>query len=42
MRIGSYLRTMGKIKVLDSDLEDVEIALDTYVEVNIISLEFIR
>jgi len=42
MRIGSYLRTMGKIKVLDSDSEDVEIALDTCAEIDTIDIEFAK
>ena len=42
MRIGSYLRTIDKLNVLDSELEDVEIVLDTSIEIDTISIEFIR
>ena len=42
MRTGSYLRTMGKLNTLDDNPEDVEIALDTYVEVDTIYIEFVR
>jgi len=42
MRTGSYLRTMGKLNTLDDDPEDVEIALDTCVEVDTICIEFAR
>ena len=42
IRTGDYLRTIGKLSVLDSNLEDVEIALDTYAEVDIVGIEFIR
>ena len=33
---------MGKLNVLNSDPEDVEVALDTYAEIDIVSIEFIR
>ena len=33
---------MGKIKVLDSDSEDVEIALDTCAEIDTIDIKFAR
>ena len=42
MRIGSYLRTMGKLNVLDGKLEDVGIALDTCAEVDTIDIKFAR
>ena len=42
MRTGSYLRTMGKLNTLDDNPEDVEIALDTCVEVDTIYIEFAR
>ena len=42
MRTGDYLRIVGKLNVRDSDLEDVEIALDTCVEVDTVSVEFTR
>lgn len=42
MRTGDYLRTMGKLNVLDSDPEDVEIALDTCAEIDTVSVEFAR
>ena len=42
MRTGDYLRTVGKLNVLDSDLEDVKVALDTYVEIDTIGIDFVR
>jgi transposase InsO family protein len=42
MRTGDYLRTMGKINVSDSDPEEVEIALDTCAEVDIVGVEFAK
>ena len=42
MRLGNYLRIMGKLHLLDSDPEDMEIALDTCVEVDTISVEFVK
>ena len=41
MRTGNYLCTMGKLNVHD-DTEDVEIALDTYAEVDLIGVEFVK
>ena len=42
IRTRSYLRTMSKLNTLDDDPEDVEIALDTCVEVDTIYIEFAR
>jgi hypothetical protein len=42
MRTGDYLRTMGKINVSDSDPEEVEIALDTCAEVDIVGVKFAK
>ena len=42
IRTEDYLRTVGKLNVLDSDLEDVKVALDTYVEVDTIGVDFVR
>ena len=42
MRTGDYLRTMGKLNVLDSEPEDVEVALDTCAEIDTVGVEFIR
>ena len=42
MRTGDYLRTMGKLNVLDSKPEDVEIALDTCAEIDTVGVEFAR
>jgi len=42
IRTGDYLRIVGKLNVRDSNLEDVEIALDTCAEVDIVSVEFTR
>ena len=41
MRVGSYLCTTGKLYAL-GESEDVEIALDTCAEVDIICIEFAR
>ena len=41
MRVGSYLRTMGKLNAL-GDTEDVEIALDTCAEIDTICTEFAK
>jgi hypothetical protein len=42
MRTGDYLHIMGKINVSDSDLEEVKIALDTCVEVDIVGVELAK
>ena len=42
MRTGDYLRTIGKLSVLEDELEDVEVALDTCAEVDTISVDFIK
>ena len=42
MYTGNYLRTIGKLNVRDSDLEDVEVALDTYAEIDTISIKFAK
>ena len=42
MRTGDYLRTMGQLNVLDSEPENVEIALDTCAEIDTIDVKFAR
>ena len=42
IRIRDYLRTIGKLRVLNSKLKNVGIALNTYVEIDIINIEFAR
>jgi hypothetical protein len=40
--MGEYLRTTGKLNVLESDPEDVEVALDTCAEIDTISVGFAK
>src|ERR1700754_75838 len=40
MRIGDYLRTEGKLINGKADAEDIDIALDTCAEVDVISIDF--
>ena len=42
MRTGNYLRTVGKLNIRDNDLKDIEVVLDIYIEINIISIEFVK
>ena len=42
MRTGDYLRTMSKLSVLDSELENVKVTLNTYAEVDTVGIDFIR
>ena len=42
IRIKNYLRTIDKLRVLNSKLKNVEIVLNTYVEINIINIEFAK
>ena len=42
IRTGDYLRTIDKLSVLDSNLEDVEIVLDTYAEIDTIGVDFVK
>jgi hypothetical protein len=42
MRTGDYLRTTGKINVLGDKAEDVDIALDTCAEIDIVDVEYAR
>jgi hypothetical protein len=39
MRTGEYLRTIGKLNVLKSDPEDVEVALDNCAEVDTVDVD---
>ena len=41
MRTGDYLRTMGKLSLLDCS-EDVEVALDTCAEIDTVSVEYVK
>jgi len=41
MRTGDYLRTMSKLSLPDY-LEDVEVTLDTCVEINTVSVEYAK
>ena len=42
MRIGDCLRTKGKLVNGNADAEDIEIALDTCAEIDIISIDFAK
>jgi hypothetical protein len=42
MRTRDYLRTISKINISDSDPEEVKIALDTCVEVDIVGVKFVK
>ena len=42
IRIENYLRTISKLRVLNNKLKNVEIALNTCVEIDIIDIEFVR
>ena len=41
MRVGSYLRIKGKL-LISNDLKEVEIALDTYIKVDIVGANFAK
>ena len=42
MRIGDYLRTKGKLINDNEEAEDIEVALDTCAEIDVISIDFAK